>query len=386
MRFLLVACLMMMNTAIFARSGEKGNGGDVYICKDPSQNMILDFYEGVDYKMLESFGDSSMSLDENFLLWISLLDKIDHHRAMKFKKEGLEIIGVITGLISGKIEESDLVGFTNKKLADIPDSAELTVPDNCEKHQLVIQTDSRHQERGEPRYKIQRSLWDQISSNQQALMVAHEIVYREFIERGAENSRDARYYNQMVMSGRFSQMKMCDYVNFLRSKFDDRIYSNVVGDQSGEITIGKNDSVCFVDRNDGIEKLIASFAEIKFSWNFSLIIEHLELEAMDAPLFEKEMFIKEGKYDKWTIQTKTTDGQLDFIDKITNNLPFEVYSSHLLLTDRTSIVYDPATQTNRLKNIEIVVKGKRKMFTIPRVKFEADIYFNKSGVTQVVVK
>ena len=65
---------LLIASTSFAKSTGGGNGGDVFICEDPSQNVILDFYEGKEKGMFENFGDPSKSLTENYLKWISLLN------------------------------------------------------------------------------------------------------------------------------------------------------------------------------------------------------------------------------------------------------------------------------------------------------------------------
>ena len=213
LKLAVAAQLLTSLTTTVAASTGGGNGGDVFICKDPSKNMVLDYYEGVEKGMFKSFGDSKLTLEENFLEWIKLLEKTDTTRAIRFKQIGLEMINDIKQIEAGEVLVGKWISFTDGNLTDISDSEELVNPVDCVKYQIAIQTD---QTRGEKLLKIQRQLWNQISTNQQAILLAHELVYRDFISEGASDSKDARYYNQMVISGEIERMNtLCDYFNFI---------------------------------------------------------------------------------------------------------------------------------------------------------------------------
>lgn len=207
----LLASQLLSGLTALAESTGGGNGGDVFICKNSNDNMVLDYYEGIDKGMFDSFGDPRLSVEENFNLWIETLAKTDVARAVEYKERGLKIIKDIKKVetIGGM---GELVSFTNADLVDIPDSLELIAPKNCEKKQLVIQT---NQERGEKLLKIQRQLWGQINNVQKAVIIAHEVVYEEFLKNKATDSRNARYFNQMVISGEINYFKLCDYFKFI---------------------------------------------------------------------------------------------------------------------------------------------------------------------------
>jgi len=59
---------------------------------------------------------------------------------------------------------------------------------------------------------IQKEIWEKISNLDKAGLILHEAIYKKFVEQGEENSKNARYFNQVI-----SSMKMVgsDYIAYL---------------------------------------------------------------------------------------------------------------------------------------------------------------------------
>jgi hypothetical protein len=75
------------------------------------------------------------------------------------------------------------------------------------------------------RFSIQRQLWAQLSHDDRAGLVLHEIIYREAIEKGHKDSRMARYLNALVGSQQLD--------HFTQAQYDDRINKSGFGNPTG---------------------------------------------------------------------------------------------------------------------------------------------------------
>ena len=218
LKWTLITPILFGAYSSFAASTGGGNGGDVFICEDPSQNMILDFYEGEEKGMFDHFGSPALSLRENFLKWSAILKEADPKRGYDLEKRGLELITDIEKIESQMVKRTDLVSFTNSILLDKPDSLEFTNPRGCTKYQIAIQTEMSYDNSF---LIIQRDLWNQIENNQKAILIAHEVTYEMFLDAGDTDSINTRFFNQKVMSKQVSEMNFCEYYIFLQKLLGD---------------------------------------------------------------------------------------------------------------------------------------------------------------------
>ena len=384
LKLAVAAQLLTALTTTVAASTGGGNGGDVFICKDPSKNVVLDYYEGLEKGMFKSFGDSKLTLEENFLEWIKLLERTDTSRAIRFKQIGLEMINDIKQIEAGEVLVGKWISFTDGNLTDISDSEELVNPVDCVKYQIAIQTD---QKRGEKLLKIQRQLWNQIPTNQQAVMLAHELVYRDFISKGATDSKDARYYNQMVMSGEIDRMNtLCDYYNFITGLKDNfRIDLKYPG---SKVNFGLTKGlVC-----DGSLFSLPKDHAYRYQIDNLNIVWVNKFEAnttiknpLSNPVLEDnlQLFQVLGVLDPASTKLVLDAAAESKIDVSKFSAPSHDISIGLDITKSTNLSFDVEADSYRLNNVRLRLARMNNIF-VRNIVMRADLIF-LNGVKKVII-
>jgi hypothetical protein len=181
----LIFLIIIFSTNVFA--GEKGNGGDVVFCDNPTPQQkaieLLDYYEGVvlaeegDPKI--DLGEESLSYQEKFEILVSRIAKYSPARANLYRKWAVEFFN-----------EAELV---TEELPQIPDSLHVFLPSGCQLRQIVIQQSEPGP--GEFRYKVSQQLWDMLDNEGRAGLLLHEFLYRDAVTFGQNDSRRSRAIN-----------------------------------------------------------------------------------------------------------------------------------------------------------------------------------------------
>ena len=190
---------------------EVGNGGDAIVCRSPDNGIrtaeLLDIYEARELRRIPM---NLVSFEMNAKIEEALLRlaRFSPLRAARYREQ-------IRTFFAEALFVKDV------ELYDIPDSDDLFFPLGCKPEQLVIQIKPYFPE--DPRYVVNQNIWDALDANSRATMLLHEVIYREAIENGHENSRATRYYNSMLFSGRVENFSLENYVGLmqlLRLPFD----------------------------------------------------------------------------------------------------------------------------------------------------------------------
>ncbi len=183
--------------------GSVGNGGDGIVCRSGTKPEVetLDLYEARTMRGITAeLGGPQLSWRDKLDIALTRLEKIDHFRAAHYQDR-------LNTFLS---EASFIPGI---KLIDIPDSQQVILPSQCTIEQVAIQKPPQFP--GDAYYVVNKDLWDLMSTDNQAALVLHEIVYREAIEFGHQNSISARYFNSLVLSNRFDKIALNDYIHLL---------------------------------------------------------------------------------------------------------------------------------------------------------------------------
>lgn len=98
-------------------------------------------------------------------------------------------------------------------MADIPDSGNIVIPKGCTIEQIANQSAPLYAD--DPRYIIDQSLWSLLDNQNRAGLILHEIIYREAIELGHDNSVSTRFLNANMSSRKIESMTIADYTRFL---------------------------------------------------------------------------------------------------------------------------------------------------------------------------
>lgn len=161
-----------------------GNGGDVVNC--PNSVTMLDLYEGESIRKI--IPDVSLTgVDEK----VTVENALNRMRAFDPVRAD-----VYQQLANEFWQEVSFV--PNASLVDIPDSQHVAVPHGCKIEQVAIQIKPKFPE--DPRYIVDKSLWDRMPTLDRASLILHEIIYREALELKQKNSKRARYFNSILSS------------------------------------------------------------------------------------------------------------------------------------------------------------------------------------------
>jgi hypothetical protein len=199
---LFVFILIFFSIQVWAGGGSiAGNGGDVIYCPTPSADQkpieLLDMFESRVLKgNVISLGDTDWSDEQRIHFVIQRLKRVDRQRASVYEAHALNFL-----------EESE---FTSKELPDIPDSFHIALPKGCKIRQIVIQ--AKDPAPGQKRFLINQILWNQLDSQGRVALIFHEIIYREALSLGQENSIKTRAFNAALMSKSFDTLLIPAYV------------------------------------------------------------------------------------------------------------------------------------------------------------------------------
>jgi hypothetical protein len=194
--------VVMVSVGVLAHAGgdELGNGGDVLVHVENGRAVyeVLDLYEG---RMLRGFEPrkSLMKPNGNLEELMALLEAKDPSRACLYK----------TWLKDFKNErELDRTSLTN-----IHDEGPVYIPDGYKLVQTVIQ-DSDAFKRGNPRYYIDKKIFNRMDEFNRAAMVVHELIYREGLTMNRpsfKNSVRVRYFDAFLFSKQVLKVSRATY-------------------------------------------------------------------------------------------------------------------------------------------------------------------------------
>lgn len=176
-----------------------GNGGDVVVCGFAANRKIqmLDFYEAEKLSGLKLVNPGGL----NYVEIVSrVLSKVGERFPNLAQKLG-----------------TDLITFENRKkilydirLTDISDSYHVIIPPNCEIAQIVNQREPFFNR--QPWFIIDGRLWDQTDEWNRAGLVFHELIYKQGIAEGLDNSVGVRYLVGLFFSSEFARIGDAEWI------------------------------------------------------------------------------------------------------------------------------------------------------------------------------
>lgn len=158
--------LSLLTIPLLANAQDRvGNGGDVLVC--PGQKMImLDTYE------LSTNGEE-LGFDPTTQ---DPFTKVERKMAELSKVSKLRGARYLEWLSSFPREAQFRPGI---ELPDIDDEGLVVIPRGCKLEQIAVQAKSEDVPVLGYRYIINKDLWDQLDPDNQAVLLMHELVYRE---------------------------------------------------------------------------------------------------------------------------------------------------------------------------------------------------------------
>ncbi|MBD67047.1 MAG: hypothetical protein CME62_17730 [Halobacteriovoraceae bacterium] len=196
----------------FERSGGVGNGGDAVIC--PDEIVMLDTYEARKYRFKINLNPSQ---NEN-PTWRSMvnvavqrLQRFDETLATKLYDYAMEMVNDFEKFELYPEARGNAVYLGKDVIAEINDSAHVSVPEGCVLRQFISQRTPRFSR--DYRYEFSQSIWERMNTQEQTMAILHEAWYRIMLDNGAKNSIAARYMNGLVASDVFDLYTFEDYIN-----------------------------------------------------------------------------------------------------------------------------------------------------------------------------
>ena len=227
----LILVTLIVSFKIFA-GNEKGNGGYVVKCKNPTPDFrkteLLDFTEGrLMRELTPSFGSlENATYQEKVLYVISRLAKWSPTRAKQYR-----------GWADSFMQEAKFL--KGIELGDIGDSDHIVTPVGCDIVPAINQREPTMPL--EKRYIVNQDLWDSLDTTNQAGLVLHELIYREL---KLPTSVKIRYINSALFSSYFESLGIHDVISlFLNSGFVSLDLNGVLADLTQPIIFFSNDNV-----------------------------------------------------------------------------------------------------------------------------------------------
>jgi len=293
--------LFIFPTIVCAAGGdEKGNGGNLVICRDPLGKIarveLLDYYEA---KVMR--GMKLLSSEANFN---EILSQI------------LENLGKINPGQAKKYQEKASTFFENAKFysgvqfVNIDDSLHIFLPKGCAVEQVAVQKKPQFPE--DRLFNINKDLWDLMSEMDRAGLILHEIIYSELLTLGQKESTRTRYFNASMARGDFSNISPKAYHELAKLVGLDG-YMNYNGmlinihsakfDSENNLTKAylKHDTVY---ENKGFKACI-KYGDVEFTDGYPT-----KLKLCNLP--EQEVFLSKGNFNYKIKFTKTLDSSLEY--------------------------------------------------------------------------
>lgn len=181
--------------------GDKvGNGGDAMVCRSAAGKIIfaefLDVYEARELRDLE-VSLTGVTWREKLSNALERIKVRDQYRYIKYKTWSDTFWSETKLLEDGE------------KLQDIPDSNHVFDPGNgCGPEQAVVHREPLTSR--EKRYFLDFEIWQALDETNKALLVLHEMIYREAVGYGIRNSIYVRLFNSYVGADVFAKEQLSD--------------------------------------------------------------------------------------------------------------------------------------------------------------------------------
>jgi hypothetical protein len=189
-------------TALANNWYDRGNGGFVLSCGEQPL-MVLDVYEAQKrYYYPVVFSDKTEVVDKAEDI-LSRLSKIDPVRARLY-----------TDWLKNFYQESQILIDT--EFMETPDLGLVKKPMGCTLEQVIFQ---REPSRISPaRYIINEKIWNRLDKDNQAALIIHELIYRDFLSGMSleSTSERIRLFNAMILGNKIAPLSLQEYIRILQ--------------------------------------------------------------------------------------------------------------------------------------------------------------------------
>ena len=200
------ALTMLVSSLSFAGGEwyEKGNGGFILQCPVKA-NQTLDLFELQDrYKTSMTLDtDHAGSVKERVEYLLAKIERLNSNRAAKYRM-----------WFASYEQEAEYV--PNIQFDRLGDLGLVRIPDVCNLAQVIFQREPGIL--NSARYTVNKKLWETLTVLDQAALVMHELIYREFVSSPNfhQTSERSRYFNALVNSKEILKMPLEKYMGILQ--------------------------------------------------------------------------------------------------------------------------------------------------------------------------
>lgn len=226
---------------------DRGNAGFVLACvgKKP---VVLDLHENSTRQIGEIQFSSQTSVLAKALDIIGRLEARDMGRAAQYKSWALSFFDEVQWVREAAFHQT-------------PDLGMVIIPNGCRLEQVVFQRNPSILNK--TRYLIDENLWNQLDSDNQAALVVHEVIYREFMNSATKElaSERIRIFNLALHTDILVNLGLPEYISLLQE-----LHFTSYTSQNLKFTIGfesydkgwLNIPVRFNDSGDVVEGTLAA--------------------------------------------------------------------------------------------------------------------------------
>lgn len=181
---------------------DRGNAGFVLAC-DGKKPVVLDLHENETRQLGEIQFSSQSHTQSKALDIIARLESHDKARASQYKSWALAFFNEVQWVHDAALNQT-------------PDLGMVIIPNNCQLEQVVFQRNPSIL--NSKRYMINQNLWNQLDSDNQAALIVHEIIYREFMNSVTQEpaSERIRVFNLVLHTNLLAGLTLPEYISLIQ--------------------------------------------------------------------------------------------------------------------------------------------------------------------------
>ncbi|UXR65881.1 hypothetical protein EZJ49_06420 [Bdellovibrio bacteriovorus] len=181
---------------------DRGNAGFVLACAG-KKPVVLDLHENSTRQLGKIQFSSATTVTAKALDIISRLDSYDGGRAAQYKSWALSFFNEAQWIHDAAFNQT-------------PDLGMVIIPNDCRLEQVIFQRNPSVLNK--TRYMIDENLWSQLDSDNQAALIVHEIIYREFMNSVTKElaSERIRIFNLVAHTNALQGLTLPEYIALLQ--------------------------------------------------------------------------------------------------------------------------------------------------------------------------
>ncbi|WP_413943638.1 hypothetical protein [Bdellovibrio sp. HCB-162] len=199
-----LSAFVLSSVALANNWYDRGNAGFAILCAGGVKAQTLDLYEVSErHGLVASYSNKSSAVEKAVDL-LSRLNSLDPARAKMYRLWAQDFMGSAT-----------FVAAANE-FVKTPDAGLVTLPTDCKLEQAVFQRNPSILNKS--RYIVNSTLWNKLDADNQAALIVHEVIYREFMNSLAfeVTSERIRAFNSFIHADGLKTLSAQEYLAFLQ--------------------------------------------------------------------------------------------------------------------------------------------------------------------------